>query len=518
MAFLKFTNPKSSKSKLAELYPYLLLSIAGFSFFFFIAFPFANHNESYIWVAELTQMNIKDAFTHKIISVESFRPLGQLTAWLTYHITNHIFLQQLLNWSFASLSFIFLFAASENKAYFSVISFLICAGFFTGYIYLFHLHGVFYGPLQLYIALVTIIAAQRSLLSSRGLIILWLLTLIVGLYHTFALATFCFFLLGYCIEVNKKLFRKQLYLIVILFVLSLLMIKLLITSNQVLGLDHTQGLAAIFKNPTFGFATSFEAVEINKPLLMLSAILALLTVISFKTGRKEKLLSIGVLLVSVSLFIYFHIPVILLWLGACVIKLMINKYWALAAVLLSTITYPLANPTGSPTYTVFSIMICAFVSSMDVPLKRFPASLGKRVVVVFLILLLILMLSTRLDIKLPLLSRLTQPLLAEKEKTFQLEDIVKWRDNSSYSQYGLTFFNQTNGLISSKYSLKRQNRPPTNQTDLNEFFKLEQYIRPLPKDNSQTLLVTFGNETLANYHLIYSVKGTWNGNANVYIK
>ncbi|MES1226687.1 MAG: hypothetical protein ABUT20_65035, partial [Bacteroidota bacterium] len=157
---------------------YLLLTLSGLSFYFFMGFPFDNHNESYLWLAIFKKVSLCDTLTKNVIHIESFRPLGMANAWLSYKLSGNIYLQQILNWLFVLSSFTLLFTVVKNKILFSFLSFIVCGCFFAGYIYLFHLHGVFYGPFQLYVAGLTSIAWTQKTLSSKMLALTVAATLI----------------------------------------------------------------------------------------------------------------------------------------------------------------------------------------------------------------------------------------------------------------------------------------------------------------------------------------------------
>ena len=50
-----------------------LVSILGFSFWFWIGFPFAKHNESYAWIVQLNQMGLFDALTQRMKPAKTYR-------------------------------------------------------------------------------------------------------------------------------------------------------------------------------------------------------------------------------------------------------------------------------------------------------------------------------------------------------------------------------------------------------------------------------------------------------------
>ena len=111
---------------------WLVLAISGLSFCFFLGFPFAKHNETYIWVSILNKVSFFDTLTKQVINIESFRPLGMASAWLTYRLSGNIYLQEILNWLFATISFFILFVNSNNRPLFSLAAFVGCACFGFG--------------------------------------------------------------------------------------------------------------------------------------------------------------------------------------------------------------------------------------------------------------------------------------------------------------------------------------------------------------------------------------------------
>jgi hypothetical protein len=233
---------------------YMLLAIAGISFCFFLGFPFDNHNESYLWVALLNKASLKDVVTKKLTGgIETFRPLGMANAWLTYRLSGNIYLQELLNWLFAIASVITVFAASGNKILFAVISFVTGMAFFAGYIYLFHLHGVFYGPFQLYTAVLLYTATRYRRLSSGMLSLISVLTIIVSLYHTFALLVFCAFLTGYLLQLSKTEKIIQFARLIILILIAIVSISFFLQSKEMKSAGQLSN----------GFLTSYRTTEIN---------------------------------------------------------------------------------------------------------------------------------------------------------------------------------------------------------------------------------------------------------------
>src|SRR5215813_6656721 len=66
---------------------YFVLTVSGFSFWFFIAAPFASHRESYSWLAEVWQGRLRDSLTMFGVGT-TWRPFGEFVTWLGFTALN----------------------------------------------------------------------------------------------------------------------------------------------------------------------------------------------------------------------------------------------------------------------------------------------------------------------------------------------------------------------------------------------------------------------------------------------
>ncbi|GAC1426248.1 MAG: hypothetical protein NVSMB7_02690 [Chitinophagaceae bacterium] len=487
-------------------FPYLLLTVSGLSFYFFMGFPFENHNESYLWIPILSKVSIWDTLTRQVIHIESFRPLGMANAWLSYRVSGNIYLQQILNWLFAISSFILLLAAVKNKILFSLLSFVTCACFFSGYIYLFHLHGVFYGPFQLYVAALTCIAYRRYKLSGQWLAVTFAATVVIRLYHTFALLLFCAFLAGYLLQLKKSDSKTAFLMPGIALLFTIALAKIILHAK---ALQSPQTLID-------GFLVSYRTAEVNKATSVVATALAALAAIPlFKSNRGKISTGIATAFLSV-IFIYFHLPVLLLWIGVCSIKMIIEKKWVMAALIAAAAILPFGSGSGSPTYVVFVLMICTFVTSSDEILVIRDHPVLKKLTVFSLFLLLSSLLSLKAGWKFPLLPAIARPVLAEQEKTRQLKDIIEWKlKNKAYAAFNLTLLHGLSLPVYSNNTINRTNRPVTRQDFLNDYIDFFSNSTP-NAGKTPALYITFGNERLKEKELIFLVKGEWNGPACVF--
>jgi hypothetical protein len=485
---------------------YLLLAIAGLSFCFFLGFPFDNHNESYLWVIALQKASLKDVVTKKLLGgIETFRPLGMANAWLSFRLSGNIYLQQILNWLFAISSFILLFAAIGNKILFSLLSFIICTCFFSGYIYLFHLHGVFYGPFQLYVAWLVYIAGRQRRLSSAMLVLTGIITFVVCMYHTFALLVFCAFLAGYLLQLSKKDKIIEFAKLIVIIILTLLLAKWMLTSKE---LKSIQAL-------TNGLLVSFRLAEINQKFGWIAAALVLLTIVpSIKSTAYKAAAAFLIVLLSV-LLMRASIPVLMLWVAACIVKTMSEKKWVMAALIAAAAILPLGSSSGSPTYIIFVLMICAFVTADDARLYINDSVFLRRISFSVVLLAVICLFTLKAGFQVPVAAAAVKPVLAEQEKTKQLKDILTWKaTNKVYASFGLSLYDSPDLPVNSKNAVSRANRPSTNQDGINAYLDFLSGTLNEKKDTS--LYITFGNEILKDKQLVFFVDGLWNGKACVF--
>lgn len=499
----KFANGSFSMASL----PYLLLTVAGVSFCFFLGFPFDNHNESFLWIPILNKVNFWDTLTSQVIRIESFRPLGMANAWLTYHLSGNIYLQQILNWLFAIAAFVLLFTAVKNRILFSLLSFITAACFFSGYIYLFHLHGVFYGPFQLYVAALAIMAYRYRSLSGKMLAALALATVVISLYHTFALLVFCAFLAGYLLQLTKKDSKAAFASLGIVLLLTIVFTKLILQTKEF------KGVQALYD----GFIVSYRMAEINKGLTLVAILLAALASLTIAKSTLNKIISAAITIVLAVAMVFLHLPVLILWVGICLVKVLTGRNMVMAGLIVSTAILPLGSASGSPTYVIFVLMLCTFVTasgeSLVIPDYRFIRRLTTAAV--FLLFGCLILLKTGMQV--PLVAAIARPILAEQEKTKQLKAIIDWKlKNKSYAGLGLVLFDAGGLPVNSGNAVNRINRPVAGQDDIDTYVDFFSNNSVPNNTKPAAAYVTFGDKILPGKELIFSVSGPWNGKACVF--
>jgi hypothetical protein len=124
-----------------------------------------------------------------------------------------------------------------------------------------------------------------------------------------------------------------------------------------------------------------------------------------------------------------------------------------------------------------------------------------------------LVIGLRIGLNIPVVSGLSNPLLAEKEKTFQLAHIITWMKDSPFHDCRLVLYRAANNPAIADNAIDRHNRPPTIQDYLDEYIVT---IRPgSPIKTRSPLLVCFGGETVKNAQVVYKLPGRFNGEAIV---
>ncbi|WP_141562741.1 hypothetical protein [Mycobacterium neglectum] len=470
----------------ADTVLYSALAVLGLSFWFFLGFPYANHNESFAIVAQLRTMGLGDALTQIVYPVANYRPLGQAVAWGGYRIGNTIFPVEVFNYLGAVAAWVVLFIAARERRTFALCALIVGGALFTGYIYLFHLHGVFYSPLLLLIAM--LFWVDRDFTRSR-VIALSLCALVAAFFHPYALAVYAIGLAGMAFGHRGKLAGLKAIVAACVTAALALFIGLVLSERR----TGVRGIPEMYD----GLIVSYQMVEINLIVSAAALLLAVATAFSLPEIAKLKgITAIATALVGV-IFIYFGIPVLFLWIAMCLLKVLLLKQWWMALVLTCTAIFPAPTATGSPTYVVFVLMVCAAIlpygwTSME---QRLGAStrIGAAVAIAAAAVLLILL---RSGIEVPVVSRIAQPLIAEREKTFQMEEIVQWHLSSQYADYPLIFVRDASNPTDASDTIDRTFRPPTNQKDLFTYERGMGDHGPAIVPAGKHLVVGFGGDSM----------------------
>lgn len=487
-------------------YTSALITILGLSFWFFLAFPFANHNESYTWVVQLNSLGFLDVLSQRLYPVANYRPLGQAIAWLGYHLSGKsIYPVELFNYIIAALSWIILLFAVKEKRLLSLIALTVGGFFFSGYLYLFHLHGVFYSPVLLLIAASFFL--YEDILKISKIISLAILSILISLFHPFALLIYLAFILGILIEKREYITRTFLIVTLSSVILGVALIEVLTPGSNL----------PIRDNNLLGLLVSYRMTEVNLILSIIAFLLSIITAASINISLRNKIKLIVLVVILSLLSFWTATPIIIVWIFACLIKTVLMRKWAVAFLLIATFLFPLPG-SGSPTYSIFVLMVCAAVSSLGwSALENRLCFVNHRVALSLPLFALVIVICLRCNVSLPVISKLANPILAEKEKTFQLEAIINWMIKSPYNEYDLVLSQSAANPRESHNAINRMHRPPSQQQYLNAYIDSFQLPRHANNNIKNILLVCFGNEKIENAKKVYILKGKYAGNATVHL-
>ena len=486
------------------------LALLGISFWFLLGFPFANHNESFAIVPHVQQMSFIDALTTQIYPVANYRPLGQGALWIGYHFFGQsIYAVELFNFVVALLAWLLLFVAMRERRVFSATALVAGGMLFAGYIYLFHFHGVFYSPLLLLFSLLFWFDARPF---TRGrFVAVSLYALVATLFHPYALLVYFAGVIGIALERRKMLAREWPMIALSLIVTIVLIAVLVIIPRHESVLTGSEMLQ--------GFIASYRMVEINTVVSVAALVLTIATAASLP-GKTLIHVTAAVVAGIIGMAAFWTgIPVLLVWIVVCLVKAALLKKWWIVFVLAGSSLFPAPAATGSPTYAIFALLMCAAIlpygwTTMEQRWSTVARPIALTTVCVAAVILCLL----RAGLSIPVVSPIVRPLLAEKEKTFQMEAIVAWMTSSEYATATPMLVREQVNPKDADDSIKRNHRPPTSQEYLNLYLRSKR--PPVPADGTtrRAIWIGFGGETMPPGPLILTLTAPNAGEARVVLE
>ena len=482
-----------------------LLSVSSIALWFFLGFPWEHHNESLVWAIELDKISFWDALrSNPITPVQTWRPLGVALAWLGFHLTQGgIWPQQLLNFALTAAAWLLALRATPNRLGFAWLSFICGAGFFSGYIYLFHLHGVFYGPLFMFLAYLLVRERREPVLTWPVALGLLAVATVVALFHTFALLFVAAYIGGCWLENRRRGRPASLPAAVVAILLAAVATKLLVSRSTDLG----QGSAML------GLLSSYRALELKPLLSLLSLLLAVLAAVAAPGSSRQRLVRGGGALMLAALLGALEVPVILAWIAVCALRSLFSGRLALAALIAVTALLPVATGTGSPTYALFVLMPCILATIGGVELSAFATTGLRRGAFIAIAATFAMLLALKLDVSVPIVDPLVQPLRAEGEKTRQLQQMIAWLDQHPEVTGGLSLGMPGDFPVNSNNAIERNFRAPTHAWPFGQYLKAR-YGARLSQAEPQ-LRLCFGGETVQGGEALHAIPGIWAGTATL---
>jgi hypothetical protein len=141
-----------------------------------------------------------------------------------------------------------------------------------------------------------------------------------------------------------------------------------------------------------------------------------------------------------------------------------------------------------------------------------PVRLAAMAAISVAVLMLVLL---RFGVDLPVVSRIARPLLAEQEKTFQMEQIVRWLLASDYATYEPVFVRGVSNPKDASDSIDRTFRPPTDQEYLSKYARALRGPSAPPPSADRIVLVGFGGESMPSGRLLLVLQAPNAGEARV---
>lgn len=501
-----------------EKFLYFVLTVLGFSFWFFMAVPFASHREVYSWLAWARIQTFAQQFSFGLAS--TYRPLAETVTWLCFRVLNpRIFptsvarqtFFQLLVYGMFVLAWWLIYSVAPQRRLFALVSFVAGGVFFSGYVHLFHINGIFYGAVALMLGALLHFQTPGEFQKRE----MWFAALAVLLmfWHPFATALFVGFYSGLCLDTFWQRDRMQRAQAIGLWLLGVSAIAVTLLFLQ---REHMP-----FSTKLFGLLVSYQTNEVNRIASFVAFVLTQLVVWSMKLSPKVKFAaSVCVAALSVALLLK-SIPLLFLWFGAVLIKLFRLRIWSLFFLMLTAALLPFGGGIGTPIYALFAIIVAVYATPLGWSEgDRALSFLQPQYVVGISLVMVSVIAMVRFGVRVPVVTRVASPLLMERERTYQLENALAWLHNSAYCGYEIAFAKDAGSPIDSvENAITRKNRPPAALVDVKYFWDNILQCQNVRShgDQSENVVVTFGESSLAGASPIYDVPGRYAGDAIVWV-
>jgi hypothetical protein len=512
----------------SETRTYFALAVLGFSFWFFLAVPFASHRETYWWLAKVSS----ESFSYALSFIAStYRPLHQVTTWTAFHALDpSIFptsalrqlLLQLLVYALFVLAWWLMFSTARHRRVLAVVACVVGGVFFSGYVHLFHVYGLSYVPVMLTLGILLRLWAAGTFAHHETTFAM--VTVVLVLWHPFATALFVGFYFGHYLETFRLRSRRHHVQALVILGLGAGAVEFFVFGLPRLFPDTSALLVETATRSVdtrlLGFVVSYQTNEVN---LIASFVACLLTLAAVATLPNPPALKATALIAASglgTLFVSKGIPLVVLWLLAVLVKLFAMQQWSLFFLALTAALLPFGGGIGTPIHALFALIVATYATALAWPHANESLALVKRKYPNALIVTAVaLALLTRAGVDVPGLTSVARPLLAERERTFQLESALAWLQTSEYCADTVGFIEEAGNPIESVESaLSRQFRPPASATDVRLFWDTALRCRDSAQPTRQeTAIVTFGGSTLPGATSVFELDGRYGGRATIWI-
>ena len=478
----------------------IALATAGLAFWFAIGLPWGPHNETFDWLVRLEQRSLWGALFERFPAVLGLRPLGTGAAWILYHLGGRdVGLVEFVTAALTLVAWGWVAAGAREQRLFAVFALVAGGVFFAGYIWVFHLHGIFYGPLLLYLA--ALLRAARGPLDLRTLLGVFVGALLTAFVHPYALLLVVAFVFGATLE--TPMLRTRAGAAALGVVLSgAAAAYLLVVPGDIRGIQ-----GAIWT----GLVQSYRTLEVNVVGSGIAAAFAAWCATRCWPGGGGAIAGIATAALAAAA-VAVGLPVLPLWFAWAALKCVRRGHWTIAALVAGCALLPVPNPTGSPTYGVFAVLAAACASAMDEPSTDGVLHwLHWRLAVAIIGSLLLVAIAIRVGLPVPLVSRLAAPLLAEGERTRQFEVLVDRLMDSPWRDWPARFVSSAK-RPSEADALDRRFRAPTDDHMLEIWLD---WKRGREAVTSDTLWIGFGGDAPPGMDTLLVARGRYAGDALV---
>jgi hypothetical protein len=523
---LSHRSPTPSRAR-SETPLYFSLTVLGFSFWFLMAVPFASHRETYWWLAKVSSEDIGYALS--FIS-STYRPLHQVTTWMAYQVLDpsvfptSISRQMLLQF-LVYVMFLFgwwlMFSRAAHRRVFALVACIVGGVFFSGYVHLFHVYGLSYVPVILMLGALLRFWAARTFRQHEVQCAMLALPLV--LWHPFTTALFTGFYAGYLLDTfGQRTQKERVQSLAILAVSAGTVVfvvfglpRLLPDTSALLVETATRSV----DTRVLGFMVSYRTNEVNVIASFIAFALTQGVAVTLVSSLWSRLAVVSAALVVAVLFIWQGIPLILLWVLTVLVKLAATRNAPLLFLALTATVLPFGGGIGTPIHSLFAIIVATYVTALAWPKIDEALSVVKPRYITALILCFASVLSmSRAGLEVPFLTSVARPLLAERERTYQLERALAWLHQSEYCDYSLDFAAAAGNPVDSVESaIARRHRPPAAVSDVQLFWNSVLKCGGRG-DRTGMAIITFGGPTQPDAKPVVKLDGRYAGAATVWIR
>lgn len=470
-----------------------LCAISGITFWFLIGFPFAHSHESYYWMGEYLSKSFYDFVFQPIGHYASYRPLGQVVSAALFELSGgSLFLIELFNFVLTISAVWFILKGAAEKKIFSLVFLITGGALFAAFAYLFHLHGLYYSPVLLFISV--LIYYYYKPLTIKNILVTFISGLAAALFHPFAIFVYVFYTTGILIEKRNDLHRnKSIFMaggIGLMIILSFILVP---AQSIFLSSSNFSGLMNIYRS-----------LQVNPLITIVIVGMGILLIMGISADKKWRILLVSAVILLSLLFYILKLPMMLVVFLAGIMKLINLRKWTFLALLIVTFMFSVFTDIESGHLKFYVLFVAALITSINLTLPRaesfFKPIYGS--ILIFVALSAVILL--RNDIKIPGLSKYAVSLLATRESTYNLDKVVEWYRKSDYSKYGIEL-----------NSGRGQDIPASN-------INLQSYLQSLrgkkQLDPDEKLIIYFDKKDSQTVKPLFKIKGRYAKNVYVYMK